>query len=82
MLTACNAKGTMTFVQADNTQKPGGGLGSTLGVQRFSDQDLQALEEKRCLLGKPPIKEQLAALRFMQGFRNGRECLDCGRSGC
>lgn len=60
VLTPRNAKGTMNYVRSGIQAKSASGTQQTLESPRFADADMEALEEKQRLLGKPSIKEQLA----------------------
>lgn len=65
VLTASNSRGTMTFVslEARPTKGTKAELGNipVLDLPRLKATDLPAIEEKQRLLGKPTVKEQLAA---------------------
>lgn len=61
VLTARKAGGTVNYVSLNEPQRGPAAAGTVLEPPRFTDQDLMALEEKQQLLGKPPIREQLAA---------------------
>jgi hypothetical protein len=61
VLTARNAKGTVNFMRGDNATKSGSGAHSALDAPRVSDADMRGFEEAQRLLGKPSVKDQLAA---------------------
>lgn len=61
VLSARTAKGAVTYVSLKEPQKFPLGAGNVLEPPALSEQELQALEERQQLLGKPSIKQQLAA---------------------
>ena len=71
VLTPRNSRGTMNFVSDDKMVKPDLGPFHAAGIPRLRPVNIQAVEERQRLLGKPSVKQQLETPTAIEARSHG-----------